>query len=575
MDKKKKINRKLIDIIVILAVSLFLSIPLFYSKLDVYRDDGIQHIARAWGTVQSMKESLFFPNVIPSFSNNFGYSWNLFYGPLSTYGIAFFGLIAKNYIVAYKIFCFICMFLSGLFMYYFVKKLTKIRDIALLSAVLYMLFPYHLTDLYIRNALGEYTSFVFIPIVFHGIYNIFFDEKGNQFYLAIGAICLILTHNLSTIIVALFSIAYVCLRFEKITDKKCIKMLLLNVIFILLITSCFWLPMLQTRALTNYEVYNDGMMSTPEATASRGLRLKQLFITLDEGEFPFELGFNIIAMLVFSAIALKIITKPLREHYIFFLICGAISMFMATKYFPWKYLGNGVSYIQFPWRMLMMTAFFISIVCAINMYLIIRKFNIKDVIFISVISIFCVIIIFDTQIMGNVGIQNIEDIKLGQFSGKEYETVAGVGKGEYLTHNAYKDKFYVATREDNIYVLEGKAVVEEEKKDGLKYSAKIKTFDKEITVFELPYIYYPGYQIRADGIKVQSFETENGFLGFVMGKNDNASISVCYEGNTLMKISLIISIVSLIAFIIINIKHIKNNKEIIVVKKIENNNSEG
>ena len=557
-----------------MIVTLFLCIPLFYSKLDVYRDDGIQHIARAFGTVQSMKYNALFPNVIPTFSNNFGYSWNLFYGPLSTYGIIIIRLLVRNYINAYKIFCAICMFLSGIFMYLFVKRLTKIRDVALLAAVLYMLFPYHITDLYTRNALGEYVSFVFIPIVFHGIYNIFFDDGGNKYYLSIGAIGLILTHNLSTIIVALFAVCYAILRFEKIRDKKTIRILISNIIFILLITSFFWLPMFQAKVLSSYEVYVDGMMATPESTASRGLSIKQLFLTAEGETFVFELGFNIIAMLIFSVMSLKVIAKPLREHYLFFLICGVISIFMATKYFPWKYLGSGVAYIQFPWRMLMITAFFISIVCAINMYTAIIKFNIKDVIFITVISMFCTIIVFDTQIMGNVGIQDIDSYRLGEFSGKEIETVAGTGKGEYLTEKAYKDKFYLATREDNIYVLDGKAIIENEVKNGLNYTAKIQTFDSKYTTFELPYIYYPGYQIKADGIEIPGFETQNGFLGFRMGKNDSASISVHYEGTLLMKYSLILSIITLIIFIVINIKQYKIEKDKIVVKN-ENNNSEG
>ena len=40
----------------------------------------------------SIKKDGLFPNIISSFANNFGYSWNLFYGPLSTYGIIFFNL---------------------------------------------------------------------------------------------------------------------------------------------------------------------------------------------------------------------------------------------------------------------------------------------------------------------------------------------------------------------------------------------------------------------------------------------------------------------------------------------------
>lgn len=159
-------KRKLIDIIVIVFIASILGAPLLISNVNVYTDDGIQHIARAYGTFLSFKEGNLFPNVISSFTNNFGYSWNLFYGPISTYVIILLNFITRNFVVAYKIICYVAMILSGIFMYKFMNALINNKDASLLASILYMTFPYHLTDLYTRNALGEYISFIFIPIVF-------------------------------------------------------------------------------------------------------------------------------------------------------------------------------------------------------------------------------------------------------------------------------------------------------------------------------------------------------------------------------------------------------------------------
>lgn len=177
-------NKKIIDYIILIIVACILCIPLLQSNIDVYADDGIQHIARAFGTASSIKQNGIFPNIISSFTNNFGYSWNLFYGPLSAYSIIFINLICKNFIIAYKIFALIALILSGAFMYKFVNSYTENNNVALLASILYMTFPYHLTDLYTRNALGEYVSFIFIPLVFHGLYNLFYTSYKN-YYLAI------------------------------------------------------------------------------------------------------------------------------------------------------------------------------------------------------------------------------------------------------------------------------------------------------------------------------------------------------------------------------------------------------
>lgn len=184
MKEKILKNKKLIDYIILIIVGCILCIPLLKSNINVYSDDGIQHISRAFGTLLSIKQNGIFPNVIPSFANNFGYSWNLFYGPLSTYAIIFINLICNNFIIAYKIFALIALILSGIFMYKFVNNYAENSNVALLASILYMTFPYHLTDLYTRNAVGEYASFMFIPLVFHGLYNMFYTSDKN-YYLAI------------------------------------------------------------------------------------------------------------------------------------------------------------------------------------------------------------------------------------------------------------------------------------------------------------------------------------------------------------------------------------------------------
>ena len=61
-------------------------------------------------------------------------------------------------------------------MYKFTKEISGNNDVGILASILYMTFPYHLTDFLIRNALGEFLSFVFIPLVFLGIYNLFYEE---------------------------------------------------------------------------------------------------------------------------------------------------------------------------------------------------------------------------------------------------------------------------------------------------------------------------------------------------------------------------------------------------------------
>lgn len=241
-------------IIIILITALIVGIPLFWKNLDVYADDGIQHLVRGFLTSNSVKAGEN-TNVLNRLANGFGYSWNLFYGPLSSFLIVLLNFITNNIIVAYKLLVFLGLFFSGFTMYCFLKKLTIDKNIGAIGAILYITMPYHLTDLYVRNALGEFLSYIFVPLVFLGLYNLFNKEK-KDWLLVIGSVGLIITHNLMAMITALIAGIYFFINCPKLKDKQIRSNLIFDLIFIICITSFYTLPLLQTSINTNYEVYN-------------------------------------------------------------------------------------------------------------------------------------------------------------------------------------------------------------------------------------------------------------------------------------------------------------------------------
>lgn len=106
-DKLKKYKY----IFIILVVASIGSIPLFSKDLDVYYDDGIQHIARAYATYLSIVNGEH-TEVLSSLANGFGYSWDLFYGNFSIILILIGKCITTTFIGGYKLTLFIGLFLS-------------------------------------------------------------------------------------------------------------------------------------------------------------------------------------------------------------------------------------------------------------------------------------------------------------------------------------------------------------------------------------------------------------------------------------------------------------------------------
>lgn len=524
-----------------------LCVPMRDTELDVYIDDGIQHIARAIGTEASIRDGSFFGNVINNFCNGFGYSWNLFYGIFPCIGIIVGKIIMGSYIKGYKLFMFISLFASGCTMYKMMKEISEDNNVGLIAGILYLTFPYHLTDLYTRNAVGEFVSFIFIPLVFLGLYNLTHHRK-KDYYLSIGMIGLILSHNLSTVMICFFAMLYFLYNVKCLKEKIVIKRILFNVIITFLCTAFFVLPLLEAKFTTDYAVYQKDVMATKEYFLDRALDFKQLFTKVD-GEYSFEISVAIIAILIFSRI--DKIKDEYRKDYVFFLLAGVVCLIMSTKDFPWKYIPDFYTIIQFPWRFIGIGMFFLCVAASIGVKGVVKELELFDVFIITMVSL---AFIYATFLLdySNEPLEEKEYDTLATISGEERGVSWGVGKEEYLPMRAYENRQYIVNRESGAIVLEGNAKITNEQKENGKYESDIEAefSDSNNTIIELPYIYYPGYKVTSDGVKLKCFETEHGMVGIKIDNDKKYKIEAYFSGTTLTKASVVISLFGLTSLII-------------------------
>ena len=166
--------------IFIAIISIIISIPMFNLNFNMQYDDGIQHICRLIGTEESIKDGQIFPVIISNFCNDFGYSWNLFYSPLTAYIPLIFRIFNLSFDMCLKIFILFISFFTGLSMYFYIMKITKKQNVAILAAILYVLVPYRLNDMYFRMAIPELVTFIFLPMIFNGLYTIIKLKNFNK-----------------------------------------------------------------------------------------------------------------------------------------------------------------------------------------------------------------------------------------------------------------------------------------------------------------------------------------------------------------------------------------------------------
>lgn len=544
-------EKEIINYILIIIASIIISIPLANKNLNIYRDDGIQHICRIIGTEQTLADKQFLPMIMSNLCNNFGYSWNIFYSPLTAYMSVVLRIFNFSYVNCLKLCMFVIVLLSGLTMYKLTLRITKNKKLATLASIIYILAPYRITDMYIRTALAELASFIFIPIVFEGLYIIVNEEK-KSYKLALGAAGLILTHQVIAMYTAIICFAYLIVFFKKLKSKTVLKNIGVNLLFCILMTSFYWVGLLQHYFSTSYEVFVPGRMEREEVLIFYKAKFSQLFITNSEQTMIYAIGLLSVIGLVLTPIAYKKVPEEYKKTYMFFLITGVILIGMTLSIFPFEKLPQALTMLQFTFRLFTFTSFFFAFVVATNFAILIKNFKTLDIVVLLTISIL-LLVPYKSKLDFNLKDNEerlINGVRITENTGRVH---AGMASMEYLPTKAFKNLKYIANRKDEVIVLDNdEAVISDYTKQASNMNCKISNINKETTI-ELPYIYYLGYRVYANGQEIKYTESDNGFIQINIAKD--SQIKVKYLGTNEMLISYAVSIISFATIIVLNHKN--------------------
>ena len=568
MEKLNKIikqikENKWIHYAIIVIIGIILSIPL--CKIQI-RDthDGFLHLLRMIGTNNTFKIGEFPPIVAPYYCNGGGYAMNLFYNPLVTYVPLLIKLFTPTYAMALKVFASLCIVLSGITMYHFVLQVTKKRTIALFAAIIYLISPYKLGDVYKRYAIGEFASFIFMPLLFIGMYNLFNEEGKKHYFIAIGAIGLMLTHTVTTFYMAMFCALYVLLNIKKLKEKEVIKKLIINAIFIVLISLFFLAPMLEAKMSAEYAIFDSEIMSTNgDYVFANTLNLSEFFVDIgEENATTYIIGVPIFVLMCLTIFTYKHVDKKYKEFYIICMLFSFISLYMSSKYCPWSIFPDFFCKLQYPWRMMGFFAFFISFVIGINIYVLLKILFNKDLTRLIIITLLTIVMVWYTiPILLQYETQdyNIDEFYTNKVLENPYVYHMSINRDYLPTKALVLQRTYLKERNyKKIYVLEGNVSVQDEEVKDLSMSANIVTCEKG-TILEFPFFYYPGYEITlekdGDMVELESVESKNGFVSAIIKEDiSDARIVIEYKGTIITYASYTISFISLIIFTVYIIK---------------------
>ncbi len=262
-----------------------------------------------------------------------------------------FHLAGLSLIDSIKVVFIISLIGSALSMYFLSKELWKNNLAGVFSSIIYLYAPYRAVDVWVRGALPEAFAFVLLPLV------ILFVEKRNLFYFSITLFLLIISHNLSFVMLSPFLILWILYR-------KWWKGLF-GIGVSILLSAFYVLPVLLESKFINILSTTQGYFDF----RAHFITLKQIFLDRTWGYGGstwgnidgLNLSVGLMQWVIPAIILLIIIFKnKVKENLAFILIVVSAILYLLMTHnktaFIWEALPF-MKYIQFPWRFLGLALF--------------------------------------------------------------------------------------------------------------------------------------------------------------------------------------------------------------------------
>ncbi len=376
--------KNLICISFVLLASIILSLPLTKSGFYTVHDD--QQFARLFELDKSVKSGQIPPRWTEDLGFGFGYPLFVFYPPLVYYIGEVFHSLGFGYIDSIKIVFFASIFASSIAMYVLVKEFWG-RLPATVSALFYIFAPYRALDLYVRGALAEAFSFVWLPLILWSFHKL--QKTQKPIYIIVSGsflALLMITHNLIFLpFMLILPIFLLFLLWQSKSKKRFLVGSIWSFIIAFGVSAFFWMPSLLEKKstivdqlllinLANFRihfVYPQQLWNWPWGFGGSGPGLAD-GISFKIGKLHIIVALAAFSFTLFHQLLDKIKTKS--QAFDLSLVTTLVllfvfSAFMTTFYSDviWELIPP-LAYLQFPWRFLTFVVLASSILAGAFIY---------------------------------------------------------------------------------------------------------------------------------------------------------------------------------------------------------------
>lgn len=509
--------------------------PVFTDGGGLWGDDCIFHLSRIEGIAQGLREGQFPVRIYSIAKDGYGYASSLFYGELLLYFPAVLRLLGVSVQGAYHAYIIGIMALTVGIAFYSMQQIFKDNKIALLGTALYTWAPYHLHNVYIRAAVGEYTAQAFLPLIPAALcllYSKKFPTKQQahtawiQLMVAFGM--LVQAHILSLELTAMVCMVFCLLRFRRTFSGRVFATWLKAAGAVVLLNFWFLVPFLTQAIGGRYKVLQESSLADAFDIQRGALHLVD-FLAVNQEALGLGTEFLVgAAAFMWVSYTVKDAQKEHEKRIgLWALGIGVVASLISTVFFPWgdlkvlPVLGKILLKTQFAWRFLTIAtvAFMLVSCCAV---VCLRKEKTGQLLAgaMACLSLIGILQFYRdylptmrTEYVGGRG----ELIYANDFSNEAW-LYDGLYLPKELREN--RDGF------ENLEAVTTVEVSEITQRKGVTSMTYTETTGQDQHA-ELPLVYYPGYTVLEGPGTI--FKTVNGLVGVTVPANYSGTIRVAFR----------------------------------------------